>query len=124
MFSVIPVSLVAMPLAVARFLAMSRTVRVTAVLAMVIRESTRGYQPGEGPLSLKMPVAVAPGKGMGGILHDLASEHKELESFKGSTFRVTTTEAKSLGLLVEAAVASPTAVPALVDWLEKFPRRR
>jgi len=123
MLSRIGVSLVVAPYAIAKLIIGSRAVRLAAVLTMIAYVSSRNYRPGEGPLSVKMSVVIEPGDGMGGVLYDLSEQCNELRDFRGATFRLTKSEASSLGILVQASFNSPAAFPALVDFLSNFPRR-
>ncbi len=118
MLSVVPVALIAVPYTAFRLILSSKVARVGALLLLGVFVATRGYRVGEGPLSPKMPVTVIPGKGIGGIIHDLTKK------FRGSTFLMTRSEAISLGHLVDAALANIAALPALEDFLAYFPAGR
>lgn len=116
--AVVPVAFVAVPLTAARLIVASKLVRFGAFLLLGAYIATRGYRPGEGPLSPKMPVTIAPGKGIGATVHELTKK------FQGETFVFTRSEANSLGYLIEAARETPGAIPALEDFLEHFPAGR
>lgn len=116
--AVVPVAFIAVPVTAARLIIASKLVRFGAFLLLGTYLATRGYRPGEGPLSPKMPVTIAPGKGVGGMVHALTKK------FQGETFVFTKSEAHSLGYLIEAAHASSEAIPALEDFLEHFPAGR
>ncbi len=123
MFSVIPVALVALPAAVGMGLASSKFLRFAAIAVLVVREMTRRYPTGEGPLSIKRRIQVAEGGGLGGLVFELAQVYPDLKPFENTVFNMTTTELKSFGLLVEAVAANQSAVPALADFMERFPRK-
>lgn len=122
MFSMAGVSLVAMPYAIARLLVSSRVVRIAAVLSLIAYASSRNYRPGEGLLSPKVSIHIVAGPGIGGILYEQAREYQELAVLQGRTFHLTESETKSLGILIEAVQASSLAVPALLDFIQHFPR--
>lgn len=118
------VSLVAMPLTIAKLVVASRTAKIAAIMTLIVYVSSRDYRPGEGPLSLKIPVTIAPGEeGLGGILYELSTRCIELRDFWEITFRITRSEARSIGILVQASLESDSALPALVDFLRNFPRK-
>lgn len=123
MLSRIGVSLVAAPYAIAKLLIASRIARLAALLTMIAYISSRNYRPGEGPLSVKIPIEITAGEGIGGIIYDLSEQCKELRDFRGATFRMTKSEAVSLGTVLQATLDSSSALPALVDFLQNFPRR-
>lgn len=124
MISVVPVALIVVPLAVARLLLTNSLVRMGAFVALAAYASARNYRTGEGPLSPKMPVKVARGKGIGEMLANLATNYEDLDRFKDRTFVMTESEAKSLAILLEASYEHATAIPALVDYLNNFPSSR
>ncbi len=124
MLAIAPVSLVAIPYAIGRFLLTSKPVQIWALLSLVIMASTRNYRPGEGWLSLKVPAKVAPGKGAGGILFELSQKHEELKQFQSKTFHFTKSEAESLAIIVGAVLETEKAVPILVDFLKRYPAAR
>jgi len=113
---VVPVAFIAVPLTAIRLITASKLVRLGALLLLGAHFATRGYRLGEGPLSPKMQVTIAPGKGIGGILYELSTK------FRGRTFMLTKSEALTLSHLLEAAEDTPKAVPAVEDFLEHFPR--
>lgn len=124
MLSTVGVALVATPLAAAKLLLNNKFVRYAAVISLVAYASTRNYRSGEGPLSLKMPVRMSPGKGLGAMLYELSENSEDLRAFRDITFLMTRSEAVSIGLLIQAAFSNEDAVPALVDFLVNFPSVR
>lgn len=123
MLSKLGVSLVAMPLTIAKLVVASRTAKIAAILTLIVYVSSRDYRPGEGPLSLKIPITITPEEGLGGILYELSTRCRGLQDFRETTFRITRSEAQSIGILVQAALESDSALPALVDFLRNFPRK-
>lgn len=111
------VAFIALPLTTLRLIATSKTVRLCAFVLLGARLATRGYREGEGPLSPKMPVTIAPGNGIGGFLFENCQE------FRGRTYLLTRSESESLALLIEAVQVNDEARPALNDFLEHFPRK-
>lgn len=118
MLSAVPVAFIAVPYTAARLVLTSKVVRIGALLLLGALVATRGYRHGEGPLSPKMPVTVTPGKGIGGILHDLTKR------FRGVTFLMTRSEVTSLSHLIDVALVNVAALPALEDFLTYFPAGR
>lgn len=118
MLSVIPVAFVAIPLTAIRLVLTSNVARLGAFLMLGAYLTSRGYRPGEGILSPKMPIHIVPGNDVGGVLFEMT------ESFRGRTFAMTRSEANSLVTLIEAVDASPSAKPALEDFLTHFPADR
>lgn len=123
MLSAIPVALVALPMAVGMGLATSKFLRFAAFGALVVREMTRRYPTGEGPLSIKRRVTITPGPDLGGLVFNLAQVYPELKVFENTRFTMTMTELRSFGFLLESAASNSAGVPALVDYMERFPRK-
>ncbi len=70
-----------------------------------------------------MVVTITPGEGIGAVLFNLGRDSALLEGIRGAELRLTKSEATSLATLIHAVQESKSALPALEDFVQNFPRR-